>query len=435
MENETFNPFVPFGLADASLDDVIKMPQKDLIAIYRRLAREVHPDKASPDDTEEATKVFQQLQRAKSLLLTSFEARVNAAQYWLLTEREKAVRQRDATLRQHVRHRREEDAKVGQPDRPEAMPAVVLCQGALSQALRSNQRVSSRGASSSEQYRLAVRQSADDLHRVRARIFQPARVPREASEQEKTEAHKSFVKKVAQVRTDKKLSRAFAKVSVDKARASAEGKVYSGPSEAGWKRTGRNWTRAGVHNETLKPTFAARRVKREQRREMERDIDPDNADMDPTREQYRAYRRRQQQRPDEGMHKTKPPHRAKKSSSRKKVVATLNKRNLRLRKIRVAALKFLRGSGAQSLSITGGDAGACVPTISVDGNASPNTKDDCGVISNSQKRTRRGGKAAKRSSRRPEQTHQTFVAVTSKPLPQLPRFLVPQPKWTARPTH
>jgi len=264
MENEKFNPFVPSGLADTSLDDVIKMPQKDLVAIYRKLALKFHPDKASPEDIEEATKVFQLLQKAKSLLLTSLEARINAAQYWLLTDREKAVRERDATLRQHVRQRREEDAKAGQRDRTEAMPAVVLCQGFLSQAMRTNQRISPRGVSShSEQYRLAVRQTADDLQRMRSKMFQPTPVPRDASEQEKAKAHKSSVKRVVQARTDKKIVRAFAKVSVDKARATAEDKDYTGPSEAGWKRTGYSWTRAGIHNEALKPVFATRRVKRE----------------------------------------------------------------------------------------------------------------------------------------------------------------------------
>ena len=167
---------------------------------------------------------------------------------------------------------------------------------------------------------------------------------------------------------------------------------------------------------------------------MEWEADPDNADRDPARERERAYRRRQHQRPNEGMRMTKPPHRAKLSSSRRKVNSANYKRNLRLRGIRTAALKFLRGRNAQELPIMAGNAGALAPTISMDTKALPNTNDDYDVISKGHKRKRRGGKAAKRSRQASEQMRQACVPASPKSLPQPPRFLAPQPKWTARPT-
>jgi hypothetical protein len=142
-----FNPFLPFGLDQNDIEDVIKMTPETIVKLYRQRARQLHPDKAGGD-----TQGFQALEQAKVCLTTSRQMFLNYAGTWLLTRREKEVRARNNALVQETRQAREasyRDQASTMDGRQEAMPGIVLVQGTLSQVFRSNQRVARRGSTGS----------------------------------------------------------------------------------------------------------------------------------------------------------------------------------------------------------------------------------------------------------------------------------------------
>ena len=65
------NPFVAFGLADCTVEDIMRMPQGELNKLYRQRAFALHPDKAPPEKEAETTAAFQALETAKQCLFAS----------------------------------------------------------------------------------------------------------------------------------------------------------------------------------------------------------------------------------------------------------------------------------------------------------------------------------------------------------------------------
>jgi len=353
-----------------------------LLKLYRQKALQVHPDKAIDADQASATEAFKALEHAKLCLCTSNDQLIRYARIWLRTSREKAAREREIIAARAEREKRERELREQScPDRSEGLPGLVLMQGQLSQTLRSNQRMSTSGkASSSEAIRTISREAADALHRMRSKVFQKTPVSRTATTEEKKIAHNDTVRRVVHTRTDKKLSRALAKVEVDRAVANSRNEQYRGPSEAGYKRTAYGWMRAGIHNESLKPIFAARRENRDSR--LRADVSNDEW-MDhgygTAREDWRQYRRRQQEAPNEGCRVALPPRRAKPSANRK----ATKRQNYQTTK----ANKSLRAEAAKVLSKQD------VPlalSFDVSGTSCTDNRP------NHNKPTRRGGKAAKR---------------------------------------
>ena len=164
-----------------------------------------------------------------------------------------------------------------------------------------------------------------------------------------------------ETRSQKKLDRALSKVSADRVEADVQGEVYTGRSEAAWKRRAYGWTRSGIHNESIKPDIAARRLGKEKRRQDEAAVDPDRADLgashDNVRDDYRRYRRRQQERPGEGCDFVAPPRCAKRSSARKAQVRQNYKISKQNRIARTAAAKCFSQPSGIVKQLTSGELG------------------------------------------------------------------------------
>ena len=358
--NPEFNPFGPLDMKDVTLEDALQMSVGDYLKCYRKRALQMHPDKFPEDQRKEATENFQRLEMARRCLCKDKKISDRYAGTWLFTEREQRIRLQEIEQGKQAREKRAQQLKQ-EPSpkntREEAMLGVVVLQGHLSSALRSNQRMERKKDNISQESRLVARSSADQLQARRCTVFQkPGNMLTEGTEAElkaqKAAVEDVLVKKASRTRTNKKLLRALAKVDAERAKAKAQGKPYKGPSEAAWKRTAHGWFRQGVFVEGMKKKLAARRVKREQELQAQLAADPERADReeyeDQGRNAYRKYNRRQQENPREGMTMTKPPTRAKDSSTRKTKRTKNARKNKKTRGIREACLQQLASASASN---------------------------------------------------------------------------------------
>ena len=358
------NPFIPFNKAHVTIEEAIATPLAEWRLMYRRLALKLHPDKqalcATAEEVERSTEAFQRLEHSKALSCQSLEKLAYNARVWLLTQRETRQRLQERALAKKAKLDREEAESVDAAhERPEHFPGIVLLQGQLSQALRYNQRWRSGAASSSQETRLVAMESAENLMKIRAKVFEYPKVSRHAPQEEKDESFNTLARNASSKRAERKLRRALDTVTVHKAKCNARNMPYEGPSEAAWKRRAWSWLRAGCFAERMKPLLAGRRLRREARRAEELEADPDHRDNDEhgVRGDWRRYRRELEQRGESYMEEAGPPKRGRKNSERRKKQRQNYRQNRKVIAVCEAAKKVFFYKDVGNMQICNGDGG------------------------------------------------------------------------------
>ena len=255
-----------------------------------------------------------------------------------------------------------------------------------------------------------ARKSADVLHQVRCRAYVRP-VPRTATAEEKSVAEQELRKKVVHDRCKKMLQRSLQGVAVKRAAVRIEGSTYTGPSEESWKRKFYGYERAGVHNETIKPSMTKRKLA--QRKAA--DAKNEKMGKDLSREAWRTMRRNAKNLGDAICKPVKPPKRATCSTARKAKRRKNAKESKRLRNIRDAASSFLENHQPQALCLEDARIGTHQHAERIETRVPSSLMPDASTI---EKRSRRGGRSAKRVRLASQYAERTFMA--------------PQPKWSAK---
>ena len=248
------NPFHVLGLMYSTRDTVMQVTVQEAETAYRKCARSLHPDKGGRDLAKfvELDKARQTI-RDDALRMAAINyfypaarpAQKATAAAWPATRAAHAAVSSSSAMPAPM----EEPTATG-PERPQAMPGLVMLQTSLVSALTQR----SRATWTRREDQIVARRTKEELQSLRSEPFRLAA----PSAQEEVDATTAALarQRVLDAKINASVSR---RLNASLARARARS---SGQSIGALKRSARGWTRAAYHRERVREESAAARTAR-----------------------------------------------------------------------------------------------------------------------------------------------------------------------------